>query len=139
MTPLLEIEGLQAGYGAVQVLWDVTLRMAVPGIACLVGSNGAGKTTLPRTLSGRVAARAGRVVFAGQSVAGNGQLDCFGHRGLGSFAVILTRAVALGSRPLHDNRTLALRPRPHAQLGSHEEVRGAHDKVRLTAVGWPKS
>ena len=66
MTPLLEIAGLQAGYGAVQVLWDVTLRMAAPGIACLVGSNGAGKTTLLRTLSGQIQASAGRVVFAGQ-------------------------------------------------------------------------
>ena len=70
MTPLLEIAGLQAGYGAVQVLWDVTLRMAAPGIACLIGSNGAGKTTLLRTLSGQIAARAGRVSFAGENVAG---------------------------------------------------------------------
>ncbi len=65
MTALLEIEGLQAGYGAVQVLWDVTLRMEAPGIACLIGSNGAGKTTLLRTLSGQLPARAGRVRFRG--------------------------------------------------------------------------
>ena len=70
MTALLEIEGLQAGYGSVQVLWDVTLRMALPGIACLVGSNGAGKTTLLRTLSGQVAARGGRVTFQGHSLDG---------------------------------------------------------------------
>ncbi len=70
MTALLEIAGLQAGYGAVQVLWDVTLRMAAPGIACLVGSNGAGKTTLMRTLSGQVAARAGTVVFQGKPITG---------------------------------------------------------------------
>ncbi len=68
MTPLLEIEGLQAGYGAVQVLWDVTLRMAEPGIACLVGSNGAGKTTLLRTLSGQLPALGGRVRFQGASL-----------------------------------------------------------------------
>ncbi len=65
MTALLEIRGLQAGYGAVQVLWDVTLRLAEPGIACLIGSNGAGKTTLLRTLSGQLPARAGRVLFRG--------------------------------------------------------------------------
>ena len=70
MTALLEIAGLQAGYGAVQVLWDVTLRMAEPGIACLVGSNGAGKTTLLRTLSGQIAATGGRVLFQGEPVGG---------------------------------------------------------------------
>ena len=65
MTALLEVEGLQAGYGAVQVLWDVTLRLDQPGIACLIGSNGAGKTTLLRTLSGQLPARAGRVLLRG--------------------------------------------------------------------------
>ncbi len=68
MTALLEIEGLQAGYGAVQVLWDVTLRLDEPGIACLVGSNGAGKTTLLRTLSGQVRARGGHIRFQGASI-----------------------------------------------------------------------
>ena len=68
MTPLLEIEGLQAGYGAVQVLWGVTLRLAEPGIACLVGSNGAGKTTLLRTLSGQLPARGGRMRFQGTAL-----------------------------------------------------------------------
>ena len=70
MTAFLEITGLQAGYGSVQVLWDVTLRMAGPGIACLIGSNGAGKTTLLRTLSGQIAARAGHVVFRGETLDG---------------------------------------------------------------------
>jgi branched-chain amino acid transport system ATP-binding protein len=70
MTPLLEIAGLQAGYGAVQVLWDVALQMAPGGIACLVGSNGAGKTTLLRTLSGQVAARAGTIRFDGADLTG---------------------------------------------------------------------
>ena len=70
MIPFLEIDGLQAGYGAVQVLWDVTLRLAEPGIACLVGSNGAGKTTLLRTLSGQLALRAGEVRFQGVAIGG---------------------------------------------------------------------
>jgi len=70
VTPLLEIDGLEAGYGSVQVLWGVTLRLQRPGIACLVGSNGAGKTTLLRTLSGLLAARAGTVHFRGESLVG---------------------------------------------------------------------
>ena len=70
MTALLEIAGLQSGYGAVQVLWDVTLCLAEPGIACLVGSNGAGKTTLLRTLSGQLPARGGCVRFRGAALDG---------------------------------------------------------------------
>ena len=68
--PLLSIEGLQSGYGDVQVLWDATLQVQSGSIACLVGSNGAGKTTLMRTLSGLVRARAGTVRFNGSDLTG---------------------------------------------------------------------
>jgi branched-chain amino acid transport system ATP-binding protein len=70
--PLLSIEGLQSGYGDVQVLWDATLQVQSGSIACLVGSNGAGKTTLMRTLSGLVRARAGTVRFNGANLTGAG-------------------------------------------------------------------
>ena len=69
-TPLLEVQGLQAGYGDVQVLWGVDLQVPAGQIACVVGSNGAGKTTLLRTLSGMVKPRAGQLRFAGQALAG---------------------------------------------------------------------
>ncbi len=69
MSALLDIEGLEAGYGGVQVLWGVSLRMA-PGIACLVGSNGAGKTTLLRTISGLLPARGGSIRFLGARLDG---------------------------------------------------------------------
>ncbi len=67
---LLVVEGLQAGYGDVQVLWGVDLVVKAGEIACVVGSNGAGKTTLLRTISGLVKARAGAVRFAGRDLAG---------------------------------------------------------------------
>lgn len=70
MTPFLEITGLEAGYGGVQVLWGVSLRIERPGIACLVGSNGAGKTTLLRTLSGLLPTRAGIFQFDGTRLTG---------------------------------------------------------------------
>ena len=68
MSDLLNIEGLEAGYGSVQVLWGVDLRLTQPGIACLVGSNGAGKTTLLRVLSGLLPVRRGQVRFGGQNL-----------------------------------------------------------------------
>ncbi len=67
-SPLLTIQGLQAGYGDVQVLWGIDLAVAEGEIACVVGSNGAGKTTLLRSISGMVKATAGTVQFAGQDL-----------------------------------------------------------------------
>jgi branched-chain amino acid transport system ATP-binding protein len=68
--PLLKIRGLEAGYGDVQVLWDIDLNVPAGEIACVVGSNGAGKTTLLRTISGMVAARSGSVHFGGRDLSG---------------------------------------------------------------------
>jgi branched-chain amino acid transport system ATP-binding protein len=70
VTCFLEVAGLQAGYGAVQVLWGIDLRLDHSGIACLVGSNGAGKTTLLRALSGLLPARTGTIRFEGESING---------------------------------------------------------------------
>ena len=67
---LLAIEELSAGYGDVRVLWDIKLAVEAGEIACIVGPNGAGKTTLLRTVSGLVAATAGRITFEGKPLAG---------------------------------------------------------------------
>jgi branched-chain amino acid transport system ATP-binding protein len=59
--PKLEVRGLQAGYGDVQVLWDVSFEVGPGETVCVVGSNGAGKTTALRCISGLLPARAGAV------------------------------------------------------------------------------
>jgi branched-chain amino acid transport system ATP-binding protein len=66
--PLLQIEGLSAGYGDVRVLWGIDLTVESGEIACIVGSNGAGKTTLLRTVSGLVPRTAGRIIFEGEEL-----------------------------------------------------------------------
>ena len=67
---LLEVEGLGAGYGRVQVLWDVDLQVGEREIVALVGPNGAGKTTLLRALSGMAETRGGTATFRGRSLVG---------------------------------------------------------------------
>jgi len=67
---LLAVEGLDAGYGDVQILWGVSLAVASGEAVALIGSNGAGKTTLLRALSGTVPTRGGRVRFKGQDITG---------------------------------------------------------------------
>jgi branched-chain amino acid transport system ATP-binding protein len=58
-TPILELQGVRAGYGEVQVLWGIDLAVRNGEITALIGSNGAGKTTLMRALSGLIPIQSG--------------------------------------------------------------------------------
>lgn len=67
---LLEIRHLNAGYGRVQVLWDVDFAVEKDQIVALVGANGAGKTTLLRVISGMVSSWSGTIALEGRELAG---------------------------------------------------------------------
>jgi branched-chain amino acid transport system ATP-binding protein len=62
---LLDVRGLQSGYGASRVLFGLDLAIAPGTMATLLGRNGMGKTTTVRTLFGLLPARAGEVRFGG--------------------------------------------------------------------------
>ncbi|HXV44639.1 MAG TPA: ABC transporter ATP-binding protein [Anaerolineae bacterium] len=64
----LEIQGLSSGYGEVQILWGVSLKLEPGKLTSLVGSNGAGKTTLMRTIMGLIKPWQGSVLFQGKEV-----------------------------------------------------------------------
>ena len=66
--PLLEVRGLDAGYGDVQVLSGLSLSVQEKEIVTLLGSNGAGKTTTLRCIMGVVRPRTGEVSFKGRSL-----------------------------------------------------------------------
>jgi branched-chain amino acid transport system ATP-binding protein len=65
---MLEVEGLNAGYGHVEVLWDVDLSVGEGEVVALVGSNGAGKSTLLRALSGMIRPTGGDARLDGRSL-----------------------------------------------------------------------
>jgi branched-chain amino acid transport system ATP-binding protein len=67
---MLEIRGLHAGYGEVQILRDVSLSVETGQIVTLVGSNGAGKSTLLNTICGILRPRAGSVSLEGKDITG---------------------------------------------------------------------
>ena len=69
-TPILELQGLSAGYGEVQVLWSIDLLVRSKEITALIGSNGAGKTTLMRALSGLIPIQSGSYRSDGVDLAG---------------------------------------------------------------------
>ncbi|MEW6641934.1 MAG: ABC transporter ATP-binding protein [Pseudomonadota bacterium] len=68
-TALLDIQKLNAGYGAVDVLHDVSLTVDAGEFVSVIGANTAGKSTLLRTISGLVAAR-GSIRFEGTELVG---------------------------------------------------------------------
>jgi branched-chain amino acid transport system ATP-binding protein len=65
---VLEVRGLSAGYGGVQILRDVSLTVRAGEIATLVGSNGAGKSTLLNTVCGIIRPLSGRVFLDGEDI-----------------------------------------------------------------------
>ncbi|MFL5406636.1 MAG: ABC transporter ATP-binding protein [Myxococcales bacterium] len=67
---MLAVEGLQAGYGQAQVLFDVRLSVARGEVVSLMGRNGMGKTTTINTIMGLIPARGGTAIFAGRSIIG---------------------------------------------------------------------
>jgi branched-chain amino acid transport system ATP-binding protein len=67
MTNALDVVSLRAGYGAINVLWDVSLTAETGKTTVIVGPNGAGKTTLLRAIMGLVPVAAGDIRVNGQS------------------------------------------------------------------------
>lgn len=65
---MLSIQGLSAGYGESQILWDVNLHVPPGQVVCLMGRNGVGKTTLLKGIMGLLRSRAGSVVFNGEDL-----------------------------------------------------------------------
>jgi branched-chain amino acid transport system ATP-binding protein len=65
---LLNIENISAGYGEIQVLFDISLHVKEGEIVSIIGANGAGKSTLLKTISGLIKPDSGQVKFAGKPI-----------------------------------------------------------------------
>lgn len=69
MTALLEIEGLDAGYGAAQILHGLALSIEPGERVAVLGRNGVGKTTIVNTLLATATRRAGTIRMRGETLA----------------------------------------------------------------------
>ncbi len=69
MNPLIEVAGLQAGYGSSQVIFDISLNIHQGEVTTLLGRNGMGKTTTVRALCGLTRPNAGSIRFLGHDIA----------------------------------------------------------------------
>ncbi|MEY4754605.1 MAG: hypothetical protein RJA44_2280 [Pseudomonadota bacterium] len=68
MTALLELERVNACYGAAHILHDLNLRVNAGERVALIGRNGVGKTTVVNTILGLASLRSGLVRLAGRTL-----------------------------------------------------------------------
>ena len=67
---LVELDGVDSGYGEVQVLDDCSLHLDSGEIVCLIGPNGAGKSTVLKTVFGMLTPWTGSVTYHGRDIGG---------------------------------------------------------------------
>lgn len=65
---VLQADGVRAGYGAADILADITFGLGRGEVLGVVGPNGSGKSTLLRALTGLLPLRAGRVLLEGSDL-----------------------------------------------------------------------
>lgn len=68
MTPILQVKNIDAYYGPIQALRDVSLEVHEGEIVTLIGANGAGKSTLLMSIFGQPRVRSGSIYFAGEDI-----------------------------------------------------------------------
>ncbi|MFZ6002923.1 MAG: ABC transporter ATP-binding protein [Actinomycetota bacterium] len=69
-TPVIELKGIRAGYGTIEVLHGIDLVVPGGSILAILGANGAGKTTTLKVMSGALRPTAGSLLMEGHDVTG---------------------------------------------------------------------
>ena len=123
-SPIIELQGLCAGYGEVQVLWGVDMNVRRGEITALIGSNGAGKTTLMRALSGLIPTTAGNYFSEGRDLTGDSAVEILAH---GIVHVPEGRRL-FGAMSVEDNLLMGA----YSRKASGRKLRGDLDRVYTT-------
>ncbi len=127
---VLALEALRHGYGTLDVLRGVSLRLDRGEVVVLVGSSGSGKTTLLRLVAGLERPRAGRILLRGVTVAdsGSGGFVVAERRGLG---MVFQEAALWPQLRVRENVALAM-----ANAGGRPEaVERLLEEVGLEGLG----
>jgi branched-chain amino acid transport system ATP-binding protein len=130
----LEVRGLFAGYGRIEALHGIDLRVGQGELVALVGANGAGKTTLLRAVSGLIGAGAGSVTLFGREI-GRDSADARVRAGLSQ---VLEGRQVFGPMSVQDNLLLGGYTRPagrQARLAEMYALFPVLQEKRLLAAG----
>ncbi|MDD7972962.1 ABC transporter ATP-binding protein [Roseinatronobacter alkalisoli] len=117
---MISINDLHAGYGALSVLFGVSLHVAEGQTLALIGSNGAGKTTTFSVLTGFVKPRSGKVTLNGSVISG----------------LTPTDIVSMGLAMVPEGRRLfpSLTVEENLMIGAHCDRKGTWDLQRVYSV-----
>src|SRR5579863_8488290 len=66
--PILEVQGVEGGYGHAKILNGVSLKLGLGQIVSVVGPNGAGKSTLMKAIFGLIRVTSGRIFLEGKNI-----------------------------------------------------------------------
>ena len=130
----LEVRGLFAGYGRIEALHGIDLRLGRGELVALIGANGAGKTTLLRALSGLIKPSAGSVSLFGREI-GRESADARVRAGLSQ---VLEGRQVFGPLSVQDNLLLGSYTRPERRQQRLEEMYALFpilQEKRLLAAG----
>jgi branched-chain amino acid transport system ATP-binding protein len=116
---MLKIKNINAYYGKVHALKNVSLHLNRGEIVTLIGANGAGKTTLLNTLSGLITAATGEIQLEGKGVVG----------------LAPDRIVSLGLSQVPEGRQVfnPLTVEENLELGAYLRYRAGGQKDEITA------
>jgi branched-chain amino acid transport system ATP-binding protein len=106
---MLELKQVRAGYGAINVLWDVSLSAAAGKLTTIIGPNGAGKTTLLRAIMGLVPVTQGEIILNGKSLTGTRTWDMAGL----SVAMIPEGRMTFRDMSVEENLIMGAYPKAH--------------------------
>lgn len=120
-TALVDIRALRVGYGQVEALFGVSLKVEPGSIVTVVGPNGAGKSTLLNAIAAVIPSKGGSIAFDGEETFGLATED-LAARGM---ALVPERRDLFGTMSVHDNLLLGgylRRSDRHAVAESLEDV-----------------
>ena len=126
--PFLRIDGLQAGYGKMQILHDFALRVGKGQSLCLVGPNGAGKSTVLHSIFGFTSIYSGHITLDGQEVTHLSPEDKLGRVGI---AYILQDNSVFPDMTVEENLFMGgyLMPKPAQAREAAERVFSRYERL----------
>lgn len=125
---MLELDQVRAGYGAINVLWDVSLKAEAGKLTTIIGPNGAGKTTLLRAIMGLVPVTAGEIRLNGQRLNGTPTWEMADH----SIAMIPEGRMVFRDMSVEENLIMGAFHKSHRQHVKRrlEEAYGMFPRLR---------
>ena len=67
---MLKIDGLNASYGSIGVLKEISIKVPAGKVVSIIGANGAGKSTLLKSISGIMKINGGSILYKEKNIAG---------------------------------------------------------------------